>query len=122
MSYSDSYPFIKCNKKQNKPKLIKKQKIVIAKYCVLSSVSKCKINEIINIIFMEFCNIDVYGYNSSYDEFWGKKDQHLYFRLELRETNGFTSIIINPIIGYEDDIKQVYNGIKNCIAIYENTF
>ena len=117
------FPFITHKPKIHRPYSNKRKRNVLNKYNILASTSKTNINEIINIIFDEFCKLDVYGYNTTNDEFWGKKGNKLYFRLELKEYDTKnTTIVINPIIGDEDEVKRIYNGRRESICIYEDTF
>jgi hypothetical protein len=119
----DSFPFIISNKKNCKKQFLIKKRTVLKQYSILSSTSKNIIHDIINIIFNEFCKLDVYGYNKVSDEFWGKKGTNLYFRLELKELDKKnTTIVINPVIGDEDEVRRLYNGIRDSIQLCENTF
>jgi hypothetical protein len=118
----DYCPYINY-KKPTKKAFVRRQRTVLKKYSILSSASKNIICDIINIIFNEFCQLDVYGYNKLNDEFWGKRGAKLYFRLELKELDKKnTTIIINPVIGDEDEVKKLLNGIKDSIELYETTF
>jgi hypothetical protein len=119
----ESYYFITNHKKPTKKMFVIRQKTVLKRYSILTSTSKNIINDIINIIFHEFCKLDVYGYNKASDEFWGKKGAKLYFRLELKELDKKnTTIVINPIIGDEDEVRKLYNGIRDSIQLCETTF
>ena len=104
----------------------KKNKIIKQKipktFNIFCQIDKYQIYEVIDIIFKECCNLDVYGYTKLYDEYWGKKND-TYFKLNVVKYDvNISTISIIPIFYNEKQIKNIYNQILESINIYENTF
>jgi hypothetical protein len=117
ITYTDKNVFTMVYKKNK----IIKQKIPKT-FNILCEIDKYKIYEVIDIIFKECCNLDVYGYNKLYDEYWGKKND-TYFKLNVIKYDvNISTISIIPIFYSEKQIKNIYKQILESINIYENTF
>lgn len=114
------------NEKTMYTMVYKKNKIIKQKIPktlnIFCEINKYKIYEVIDIIFKDCCDLDVYGYNKLYDEYWGKKND-TYFKLSVvKYNNTISTISIIPIYYNEKQIKNIYNKILESINIYQNTF
>jgi hypothetical protein len=87
-------------------------------------ISKEKIYAIMNLLLVEYCCVNVYGYNKSNDKYWGKKIKNqiceLYFEISVKnngENNSTISIV--PNIGTDKNIKFIYKIIVDAINLHE---
>jgi len=94
------------NKSLNKMSSLKYtayKKYYIKPIKIICNQSKMQIDENITKILQKYCNLGVYGYNTSRDEYWGKKYEGkkyeskkcvLYFKLKIKSLDDDNSSII----------------------------
>jgi hypothetical protein len=89
------------NKSLNKMSSLKYttyKKYYIKPIKIICNQSKTQIDENITKILQKYCNLGVYGYNTSRDEYWGKKYESkkcvLYFKLKIKSLDDDNSSII----------------------------
>ena len=86
--------------------------------------SKKNAYDIISYLLSASFNLNAVGYNKNINEFWGKRTNKencsLQFNLQINEVDINASyIIITPIVGTSNDIKQFINSFIQCISIYQ---
>jgi hypothetical protein len=90
------------------------------------NINKKKLDNMINYLLIDFCELDVYGYYKFSDEYWGKKIENdtcvLHVTLNILYNNIYSSIIkIQPIIGDKLEIYNLVNNINEAIKLYNNS-
>jgi len=99
----------------------------IKKIYLKCNINKCHLNDIIEFSLSEYCNLTAFGYSNMSDEFWGKKinknNYLLYFNLTVKSCSFESSeIIITPIFGSDEEIKNIIINIQKMIDLYERSF
>jgi len=84
------------------------------------------LNQVIISIFVKCGDLHAYGYNRSQDEYWGKKIKKtncvLHFKLKILPASNDTScILIEPVIGCDIEIKQLFVNIIDYIKLFETS-
>lgn len=99
---------------------------IIPNISICCDIDKSKLLNIIQFTFTQKGYFSVFGYNTNNEEFWGKKyiknEFILHFTLTIKSTDYENSnIIINPIIGSDEEIKKLVFDIKEMINLYKNS-
>lgn len=90
------------------------------------NINKHNLLDIIKFTFLDYCNLTVFGYNNINDEFWAKKicknNYLLHFTLKIKSLDFEHSLItISPLVGNDEEIKIIYDNIKNMIDLYQSS-
>lgn len=90
------------------------------------NINKKKLDNMINYLFIDFCELDIYGYHKFADEYWGKKVNNdvciLHFTFNILYNNIYSSIIkIQPIIGDKLELYNLVKNINECIKLYNES-
>jgi hypothetical protein len=93
---------------------------VLKNHIIFCQINKNKLNQMIHHIFVDVCNVSVYGYNSHLGEYWGKKvvinKNPLHFNFSINYYNENSSIIIiSPIYGDTCDITELIKKITGVL-------
>ena len=77
-----------------------------------------------NIIMVKYCKVNVCGYNTLDDKYWGKKFEkgacELYFQITVKNLGyNNSSLIIMPTFGTLKVITELCDTIKNVIRMCE---
>ena len=91
-------------------------------YC---NINKNKLIDIIKYTFLECCNLSVFGYNNTTDEFWAKKfknfDYLLNFTLKIISIDYNNSfIVVSPLVGNNTEIVKLIDNINKILNLYKN--
>ena len=81
------------------------------------------LDDIIRKILINYCKMDIIGYNMVSNKYWGKKNNSLncnfYFELKIcNKKNNVTEIKINPSIGSDLHIKQFIYNLDQAIKLF----
>jgi hypothetical protein len=91
---------------------------IIVKY----ELNNKKLDDILTTILMNYCKMNIMGYNTDTQKYWCKqnKDTHcdLYIELQIHHYKGNDFIRLNPLIGCDLHIKKIVNQLKHAIELY----
>jgi hypothetical protein len=109
------------NENKNKHKKIEKNEKLNYILIKHDLISYSAFDKIIKRLLCDFCEIDICGYNTSENIYWGKQIKNniciLMFTLEM--TNNY--IKISPLIGNDNSIKELYINICDGLEIYNKS-
>ena len=93
-------------------------------YVIHCDIDSRKICDVMNIIMVKYCKVNVCGYNTLDDKYWGKKFEkgacELYFQITVKNLGyNNSSLIIMPTFGTLKVITELCNTIKNVIRMCE---
>ena len=96
----------------------------MGQYVIHCDIDSTKICDIMNIIMVKYCNVNVCGYNTLDDKYWGKKIDkevcELYFQITVKNLGyNNSSLIIMPTFGTLKVITELCNTVKNVIRMCE---
>ena len=92
-------------------------------YPVYCNANKDKILDIMNIMLVKYCRVDVCGYNKEINEYWGKKIKknicELHFTISIMETQpNKSTVLIKVNVGSNENIEtlleNVIDAIRSC--------
>lgn len=94
--------------------------------CLICNFSKEKTIEIVNILMTRSSKLQSYGYNTTTDEYIGKKIKKcvssFIFKLKIKQNSlDSTIILIELILGSISDFYEIIKVITNYIILYEST-
>jgi hypothetical protein len=97
----------------------------LKQHIIFCEINKDRLNQMINYIFIDFCKLSVYGYDSHIDEYWGKKmfanRSLLHFNFSINYHNDKSSVIlISPISGDIIDINELVAKVKESFEFYSS--
>ena len=80
-----------------------------------------------NIILVDYCKVNVCGYNKSDDEYWGKKFKknvcELQFQISVKNLGeNISTVVITPIIGGQkniNDLCKTVNGVVRLCVMFD---
>jgi hypothetical protein len=107
--------------------LKQKERIRITRAIKLSyCLNKNELDKIIKNILINFCNSAVLGYDRGKDKYWCKKYKKTTceFHLEIKidhDKMGNSQMLINPLIGYNDDIELFISDFNEAIYMYKKS-
>jgi hypothetical protein len=83
-------------------------------------VNNVKLDDLITTILMVHCKMNIMGYNTITQKYWGKKYNGTICELhiELQINNQGDHIWINPLIGSDLHIKKMVAQLKQAIELY----
>jgi hypothetical protein len=89
-----------------------------------SNTNSNNIYDIIQRFLEKNSDINVYGFNSTRHEYWGKQNNKtgnkLYFKITISKKDySIFCVTITPIVGTNTDIKKLTIKIINLLKIYE---
>lgn len=98
----------------------------LKQHIIFCEINKDKLSQMINYIFIDFCKLSVYGYDSHIDEYWGKKffttREYLHFNFSINYHNEKSSVIlISPISGDLIDINELVANVKESFELYSSS-
>ena len=93
-------------------------------YVIHCDIDSSKICDIMSLIMVMYCKVDVCGYNTLDDKYWGKKIDkevcELYFQITVKNLGyNNSSLIIMPTFGTLKVITELCDTIKNVIRMCE---
>ena len=86
---------------------------------IFSGLSQPEINNIMNMIFIEFCGATIYGYNTDKNSYWVKRVVNNNCKLMFTITFTKDEITIVHLIGSNNDINELYSNLKEGFEIYK---
>jgi hypothetical protein len=91
-------------------------------YVINCDIDSSKICDIMNIILVDYCKVNVCGYNKSDDEYWGKKIKknvcELQFQISVKNLGeNISTVVITPIIGAQKNINELCKTVKEIIRL-----
>ena len=93
-------------------------------YVIHCDIDSSKICDIMSLIMVMYCKVDVCGYNMSADKYWGKKIDkdvcELYFQITVKNLGyNNSNLIITPTFGSPKIIIDLCKTVKKVIRICE---
>ena len=93
-------------------------------YNVYCNINKKEICDVMNIILIRFCKVNVCGYNKENDEYFGKKIKNniceLYFTILVVDSGENKSTILIKISnGNKTNVKELLENIIDALRLYE---
>jgi hypothetical protein len=93
-------------------------------YVIECDIESSKICDIMNIIMVKYCKVDVCGYNTSDDKYWGKKINNgsceLHFQITVNNLGyNNSNVVITPTFGSHKIITELCNTVKDVVRVCE---
>ena len=93
-------------------------------YNVYCNINKKEICDVMNIILIRFCKVNVCGYNKENDEYFGKKIKNniceLYFTILVVDSGENKSTILIKISnGNKTNVNELLENIIDALRLYE---
>ena len=94
-------------------------------YPVYCNANKDKIIDIMNIMLVKYCRVDVCGYNKEINEYWGKKIKknicELHFSISIMETQpNKSTVLIKVNVGSNETIETLLENVIDAIRSCED--
>ena len=91
-------------------------------YVINCDIESSKICDIMNIILVDYCKVNVCGYNKSDDEYWGKKINknvcELQFQISVKNLGeNISTVVITPIIGGQKNINDLCKTVNEVVRL-----
>ena len=109
------------NKRKTKKHI---ETLSVESHVIHCNIDKIRISDIMNTILINYCKVDVCGYNSETDEYWGKKfknrfcDLHFSISILNAGSNG-TTVVIKVATGSNKTVDLLLGNIMDVIKLYE---
>ena len=96
----------------------------MGQYVIHCDIDSTKICDIMNIIMVKYCKVNVCGYNTLDDKYWGKKFEkgvcELYFQITVKNLGyNNSNVVITPTFGSPKIIIDLCKTVKKVIRICE---
>ena len=96
----------------------------MGQYVIQCDIDSTKIRDIMNIIMVKYCKVNVCGYNTLDDKYWGKKFEkgacELYFQITVKNLGyNNSNVVITPSFGSPKIIIDLCKTVKKVIRICE---
>jgi hypothetical protein len=114
-----------CYSLKKRSSSLKKEKIIIVDSTLVNcNIDKNKLNTIMVSILSKYCNIKIYGYNKTNEQYWCKnvkeKTCSLFMNIEIYSYNyNKTIVILTPITGESNEIISFIEKFKEGIQLYQ---
>lgn len=111
----------------NSEKLVTDRKKLLYRYIkpikITCNIKKDMLYELIYDFLKEICEINIFGFNKSTNEYWCKnvkKSVTLHFTITIIKCDNSSSCItITPILGRDNEIKKILLKIVNLLNLYD---
>ena len=94
-------------------------------YPVYCNANKDKIIDIMNIMLVKYCRVDVCGYNKESNEYWGKKIKkgicELHFTISIMDNEpNKSTVLITVNVGSNETIETLLENVIDAIRSCED--
>jgi hypothetical protein len=96
----------------------------LKQYIIECDIDSSKICDIMSIMMVNYCKVDVCGYNTLDDKYWGKKINggvcELYFQITVKNLGyNNTNVIITPTFGLQKIVDNLFKTVNAVVRLCE---